>query len=753
MALKAVWGQMKLFPGDAGTHPVGAPEQVAGCITREIFRARDTSYAVLELEAEGERVVLVGDLPGVQVGQEVEVAGVWTRHAKYGEQLRVQSFQVKQPTSEAGLRAYLGSGVITGVGPVLADRIVDEWGEQTLAMLQQASREPHILQRITGIGPKLAPRIAAAWAEVEEGRETIIDLQGLGLTPNLAAKVYKEYKGQAGRMVRENPYQLAEDIWGVGFKTADEIAQKIGFPVTSPYRLQAGLTHVLQDAAQRGGHLFLPREELVERAAELLGVAAELVAAEIETLRQEKRVYVDTTFAPQGEAAVYERRYYHDEVELARRLQAIARGPRNGKFAAVAWAELEPRLPRVGAEQELNAEQRAAVRAVTEHKVTVVTGGPGTGKTTMVRAVLEVCNVLGVTCRLLAPTGMAAKRLGVLSGGGESSTIHRGLGFRPGGEPAYSQDTPFHEELFIVDETSMVGVPLGRLLVDAIPPTAHVLFVGDVDQLEPVEAGNLLRDLIASGCAKVVYLERNYRLEAGSTIVANALRVRDGQMPDLTGQRDFRFRAVASQEEAAQVVEELVQGTPADLPRPGVNRVVLIPMRRGAAGVEEMNRRLQQALNPPIGQPEVRTGSTILRQGDRVMQTRNNYHLQVFNGEHGLVGAVVAADQQVTVEIEAGQRIVYEGELGQLDLAYALTVHKAQGSEYDTVVVVLLASHYPLLARNLLYTAITRAKRQVVLVGEKRAVAIAVGNAKVAKRYSWLRQRLQQRDLPGGAES
>lgn len=746
MAFKAVPKpkvQMSLFPDRQ--HTVGARAELQGTIAREIFRAADTSYAVLELHTEEETVTLVGDLPGVQVGQEITVGGVWTRHRKYGEQLRVQSFQVQQPTSAAGLRAYLGSGVIPGVGMVLAERIVAHWGEQTLAMLQQAVSNPRLLEAISGIGPKLAPRIATAWGEVEEGREVIIDLQGLGLTPNLAAKVYKEYGAPAGSVVRDNPYQLAEDIWGVGFKTADSVARGIGFPVDSPYRIQAGLTHVLREAAQREGHLFLPQGELVRRAAELLEVAEEAVRGEVAPLHERGRVYVDATFAAAGEAAVYERGYYYDEVLLARALRAVAEGPRNPKFAAAEWAQLEPRLPRVGdGDEELNAEQRAAVQAVLQHKITVVTGGPGTGKTTMTQAVLVVCDILGAHSRLLAPTGMAAKRLGVLGGGRESSTIHRGLGFHPGGEPEYNGDMPFPEDLVIVDETSMLDVPLARLLAAAIHPAAHVLFVGDVDQLESVGPGNVLRDLIASGCAEVVYLRENYRLRAGSTIVANALRVRDGAMPDLSGHEDFRFVPATSQEEAARIVEQLVlqitqRGTAeGGAPEP----VVLIPMRRGEAGVTAMNRRLQEALNPARGQAEITTGAGLLREGDRVMQTRNNYQLRVFNGEQGRVRMVVVADQQVVVEIEEEQRVTYEGELSQLELAYVLTVHKSQGSEYDVVIVVLLASHYPLLARNLLYTALTRARQRVVLVGEKRAVAIAVGNAKVAQRYSWLRQRL-----------
>ncbi|RLC83303.1 MAG: ATP-dependent RecD-like DNA helicase [Chloroflexi bacterium] len=732
-------------------------EQLRGTVERVTYYNEETGYSVIRLNVpgRGDLVTVVGNLPEVQPGESLRLEGRWTTHPQYGRQFKAERCEQVLPATVEGIRRYLGSGLVKGVGPVTAARIVQRFGTDTLRVLDE---EPHRLREALGVGPKRAAAIAKAWEEQKHIREVMLFLQSHGVTTGLAVKIYKTYGDDALRVVQEDPYRLARDIWGVGFKTADKIARDLGLPPDAPSRIQAGVAHALGQLADEG-HVYAPEEELVAEAARLLDVSPDLVRVAIEDLDADEVVRRETLIYPTAEArrgavtmplreerAVYLTPFYYGEIGATRRLQALVENPttRLYPFRSVDWDALLAQATRDSA-IELSPQQREAVRAALTHKVTVLTGGPGTGKTVSVRTVIGALEAMGCRYALCAPTGRAAKRLSEATGR-PAKTIHRLLEYSPQEGFRRNEEHPLGVDCLIVDEASMLDLLLTNHLLKAVDPAAHVLLVGDVDQLPSVGAGDVLRDIIASGRAAVVRLTTIFRQAADSGIVVNAHRVNRGQMPILNRFDDFYFFSKQDPQEAADLLVDIVrQRIPRKFGLDPVNDVqVLAPMYRGACGVANLNACLQEALNPASPRKvERRLGGRAFRVGDKVMQVRNNYDKDVYNGDIGRVTGIDPVEQTLTVTID-DRPVIYDwGEVDELVHAFAVSVHKSQGSEYTAVVMPVLTQHYLMLQRNLLYTGITRARRLVVLVGTRRAIAIAVHNDKVRERHSGLEVRLR----------
>jgi exodeoxyribonuclease V alpha subunit len=727
-------------------------EKLRGVVERVTYANAENGYSVLRLAVKGklDLVTVVGNLADVNAGESLELEGVWTRHRQYGRQFKVLSYRTVLPATAEGIKKYLGSGMIKGIGPVMAGRIVDKFGADTLDVIEHDSRR---LLDVLGIGRKRVDQIRMAWDEQKQIREVMVFLQGHGVRPSWAVKIYKAFGDASVQVVREDPYRLAREINGIGFKTADQIAQNLGLPPDSPRRVAAGVAYALGEMANEG-HVYVPQGELLATATKMLEVPADLVQEGVEALEQEEEVYRETIEYPvagtqagseeiREEEAVYLRPFYYGEVGVARRLQAMLHhaGSRLDVFGGVMWQVL---LSDTG-EMHLSARQQEAVRTALTRKVTVLTGGPGTGKTTTVRTVIDLLERFKRSYALASPTGRAAKRLAEATGR-PAKTIHRMLGFVPGEGFKHDEDNPLDVDMLIVDETSMLDLLLANHLLKAIHPATHLLLVGDVDQLPSVGAGNVLRDVIDSGQVPVVRLDLIFRQAQDSLIVTNAHRINKGLMPTFSKTAtDFFLFGQDNPDEAAELIVDIVQRR---IPRkfgydPVDDIQVLSPMYRGAVGVSNLNDRLQAALNPPSPKKaERRLSGRAFRAGDRVIQLRNNYDLDVFNGDVGRIQSIDALNQRLLVEID--ERVVrYDwSEADELALAYAISVHRAQGSEYPAVVIPVMTTHYMMLQRPVLYTAVTRARELVVLVGSRRAIAIAVRNDKVARRHSGLSTRI-----------
>ncbi len=728
-------------------------DRLQGIVERVTYYNEETGYSVLRLSVTGQPglITVVGNLPEVQPGESLRLEGSWTVHPQYGRQFKAERCEQVLPATVEGIKKYLGSGLVKGVGPVIAARIVQQFGADTLRILDE---EPHRLREALGVGPKRAAAVAQAWEEQKHIRAVMMFLQSHGVTTGLAVKIYKTYGDDALRVVQEDPYRLARDIWGVGFKTADKIARHLGLPTDSPARVQAGVAYVLSQKADEG-HVYTPEEELVAEAARLLDVPPALVRDALAALDADETVRRETfTYPPPSpdgaplreERAVYLAPFYYGEIGVTKRVAELV-SHRASRLGGLRAADVSRLLARLSQETaiELSPEQRGAVQTAITHKVTVLTGGPGTGKTVTTRTIIGALELLDCRYALCAPTGRAAKRLSEATGR-EAKTVHRLLEYSPQDGFRRNAAHPLEVDFLIVDEASMLDLLLTNHLLKAVKPEAHVLFVGDVDQLPSVGAGDVLRDLIASGRAAVVRLTTIFRQAQNSGIVVNAHRVNRGQMPILNRFDDFYF---FSQEDPRQAADLLVDIVKRRIPRKfGLDAVdevqVLAPMYRGACGVANLNQLLQEALNPPSPRkPERRLGGRIFRVGDKVMQTRNDYVREVYNGDIGRVVALDGVEQTLTVRID-GRPVVYDwAESDELAHAFAISVHKSQGSEYPAVVMPLLTQHYLMLQRNLFYTAITRAQRLVVLVGTRRAIGIAVHNAKVRERHSGLGLRLR----------
>lgn len=748
-------------------------DSLEGLVERITYYNEETGYTVLRLRPAGKRgsfsdpdddlITVVGNLPEVNPGESLRLGGGWAAHPQYGKQFKAETVEQVLPATVEGIKRYLGSGLIKGVGPVTANRIVKKFGADTLRVIDE---EPRRLRDVLGIGSKKAAIIELAWQQQKAIKNVMIFLQGHGVSTSLAVKIYKQYGNMAEQIVANDPYRLARDIYGIGFKTADKIAQQLGLPPDAPSRVEAGVAYALGELSDEG-HVYSPIESLTASAAELLEVAPDLVTGAIDRLLRDDRIKRETLNLPevnaQGEAqvreeqAVYLTPFYYGEVGVTNRLVKMMQSPAS-YLAPLRDHDLDELITKQhGQEIYLSNEQRSAIKRALENKVSVITGGPGTGKTTALKTLIGVLEAAKLAYALASPTGRAAKRLSEATGR-PAKTIHRLLGFQPGIGFAYNEEKPLPVHMLVVDEASMIDLLLMNNLLKALDPATHLLLVGDVDQLPSVGAGDVLRDVIDSNAAAVTRLSVIFRQAQNSLIITNAHRINQGQMitvPDskdapASGEAlhkdDFFLFAVEDPEEAANWVVDIVKNRiPKRFGLDPINEVqVLSPMYRGGAGVANLNARLQEALNPASAKKDERKiGGRIFRVGDKLMATRNNYDKDTFNGDIGRLMAIDFENQTLEINFE-GRTISYDWlEADELVHAFAVSVHKSQGSEYPAVVLPVLTQHYMMLQRNLIYTAITRAKKLCVLVGTRKAIAMAVKNATVAQRYSGLEARLR----------
>ncbi|CAM5554224.1 ATP-dependent RecD-like DNA helicase [Streptomyces atroolivaceus] len=725
-----------------------------GVLERITYANEENGYTVARVDTgrgAGDLLTVVGSLLGAQPGESLRMEGRWGSHPQFGKQFTVENYTTILPATIQGIRRYLGSGLIKGIGPVMADRITTHFGVDTLDIIEQ---HPKRLVEVPGLGPKRTKMIAAAWEEQKAIKEVMVFLQSVGVSTSIAVRIYKKYEDASISVVKNQPYRLAADVWGIGFLTADRIAQAVGIPHDSPERVKAGLQYALSQSTDQG-HCFLPEERLIADGVKLLQVDTGLVIDCLAELAEDPegvvREKVPGPEDGQPVTAVYLVPFHRAEISLAAQVQRLLRTPedRMPGFQDVDWEKALAWLARrTGA--TLAPEQEAAVRLALSKKVAVLTGGPGCGKSFTVRSVVELARAKNAKVVLAAPTGRAAKRLSELTGA-EASTVHRLLELKPGGDAAYDRDRPLDADLVVVDEASMLDLLLANKLVKAVAPGAHLLLVGDVDQLPSVGAGEVLRDLLADGGpVPAVRLTTIFRQAQKSGVVTNAHRINSGVPPLTQGLDDF-FLFVEDETEDAGVlaVDVAARRIPAKFglnPRRDVQ--VLAPMHRGPAGAGHLNGLLQQAITPGRPDlPEKRFGGRVFRVGDKVTQIRNNYDKGengVFNGTVGVVTALDADEQKLTVLTDEEEEIAYDfDELDELAHAYAMTIHRSQGSEYPAVVIPVTTSAWMMLQRNLLYTAVTRAKKLVVLVGSRKAIGQAVRTVSAGRRCTALDFRLR----------
>jgi exodeoxyribonuclease V alpha subunit len=720
--------------------------ELQGQLERITYHNGQNHYTIAKLKVQGRRdlVTVVGTMVTVSPGEVLRLKGAWEHHPKYGEQFKVVSYESVVPATVKGIERYLGSGLIKGIGPVMARRLVEKFGEETLLVIETGSER---LQEVEGIGRKRIVMIRKAWDEQKEAREVMIFLQGHEISSSYAVKIYRQYGRDSIRVVRENPYRLARDIFGIGFLTADKIAEKLGIPRESSMRAEAGILHVLGQLSG-DGHVYYPYGPLIEECEKVLGVERDIIHHAIGKLATEKKIVVEGPFRDDNGAdnrEVYLTELLAAEKGIAEKLKEIADAQadilRFDREAVIEEAQKELRIA-------LALNQMRAVREALDRKILVITGGPGTGKTTIIRAIIGIYSRQGRSVALAAPTGRAAKRLSEASGQ-EAKTIHRLLEFSPK-QGIFKRNADFllDADLVVIDESSMIDTLLMHHLLKAVPGNAALILVGDVDQLPSIGAGNVLRDIIDSGRITTVKLEEIFRQSSQSMIVVNAHKINHGDFPILSSNKDvpqdFYFIDLDDPEEVCKMIVNMCRSKiPEKFGFDSVNGIqVLAPMHRGIVGAANLNAELQKHLNSSTD--ELLSGGRAFRTGDKVMQIRNNYDKDVYNGDIGRIVSIDREDHEVMVDYE-GKAVIYDfTELDEIVLAYAVSVHKSQGSEYPAVVMPVLTQHYIMLQRNLLYTAITRGKKLVVLIGTKKALAIAIRNNKQQMRYTGLRERLQQ---------
>ncbi len=717
-----------------------SPEKthIEGTVEKVVFASEDSGFTVMRVQEDGKSVptTAVGSFPSVTPGEMLRLSGRWVLDKRFGRQFRAESYESIMPATAAGIERYLGSGLIKGIGPVMAARLVKRFGADTLRVIDTL---PERLRQVEGIGPKRTGMITSAWADQKEIRNVMLFLHAHGVSSAYATKIFKRYGAESVSVLQENPYRLAEDIFGIGFKTADKIAQDMGIEPDSPVRAESGVLYVLGQFTQQG-HIFYPRDATIERAAGTLEVSFDLVESALERLKNAGKIVVYES--GDGEAAVYLKPMYLYETGTADALKTLLRVP--GKTVkidvekAVLWVERNNDI-------ELSPEQKEAIRESVGARVLVITGGPGTGKTTLIKSLVDIYEKKELKLALCAPTGRAAKRLSEATGR-EAKTIHRLLEYSPKkGDFTRNERNPLDADKVIIDETSMVDIALMHNLLKAVSPGASLVFVGDVDQLPSVGPGNVLGEIIQSDVFPVVRLETIFRQAARSMIIMNAHRINRGETPVLKGtdaDQDFYFVEKDDPEEVCNtIVDMATRRIPAKFGFDPVNDIqVLSPMHKGPAGVARLNDELQKALNP--GEDGVLRAGHLFRVGDKVMQIRNDYDKEVFNGDVGRISEIDHPEQRVVVVYE-GRDLSYDfSELDEVVPAYAISVHKSQGTEFPAVVIPLVTQHYVLLQRNLLYTAVTRATKLAILVGSKKALNIAVRNDKIARRYTNLAERL-----------
>jgi exodeoxyribonuclease V alpha subunit len=729
---------------------VSTVEAITGVVERITFHNMDNGYAVLRVRVPRNRdiVTVVGNLSSVVAGEYIEARGQWVNDKTHGLQFKADELRTTPPHTAEGIAKYLGSGLIKGIGPTYAKRIVEVFGDKTLDVIDKS---PTFLSEVKGIGPQRLELIRRSWAEQRGVREIMVFLNSYGIGTARAVRIYKQYGDRSIELVKSNPYRLTTDIWGIGFKTADELATRLGLPKDSPLRAGAAVRFVLQDFSTKG-HVGYPEQGVLEETMRLTNIPPEIIWEAIETGRQENEFVRDrATATPQAaerEDWLYLRTLFLAELGVARAIRQLAQGdhplPKIDVDAALTWVEGKMEI-------ELADNQREAIVAATTEKVLVITGGPGVGKTTIVRGLIEIFAAKGQRVALAAPTGRAAKRLAE-STGREARTIHRLLEFDPGiGGFRRDRDNPLEADLLVVDEASMVDISLMNQLLRAVPEWCCVVFVGDVDQLPSVGPGTVLRDLIESGKVRVVRLRHIFRQAGASYIVQAAHAINAGHMPESAPNSSGDFFFIEAETPEA-ITDKLVTMVRDRIPaRFGLDPLrdiqVLTPMNKSELGVNTLNLRLQEVLNSNGGKQVERLGRSY-RIGDKVIQNRNNYQKEVFNGDIGRISAIDSVDQELEVDFD-GRDVAYDfNELDELSPAFACSIHKSQGSEYPAVVIPLHTQHYVMLQRNLLYTGVTRGKKLVAIVGSRKALSIAVQKQDTAFRYSMLCQRLRAENRP-----
>ena len=733
--------------------------RIRGVVERITYQNPENGYTVLQCAVKNynDLVTVVGNLLDVNVGSVLLVDGNWKIDSKYGRQLLAESWEETMPATVFGIEKYLGSGLIKGVGPKFAKRIVQKFGTETIEVIE--SDEKRLLE-VEGIGKKRIQMIHESWEKQKEIKNIMLFLQDHGVSTAFAGKIYRQYGNESIQIVKENPFRLADDIWGIGFRTADGIAQKLGFEKDDFARIRSGIMYTLSALADEG-HVYAEREQLIKKAVELLEADEMCIAGAIEKMRENKDLICEAWREEEGDS-IYLPPFYYAETGVASRLRRLTQTPAQDRL----WTSLMQARQKTG-NQDLSVDvkkiqervhmeydevQTEAIRQSAVSKVMVLTGGPGTGKTTTTQGIITAFQSFGLKILLAAPTGRAAKRMTEATGL-EAKTIHRLLECKPPEGYQKNEENPLEGDVLIVDECSMIDIVLMNSLLKAIPLGMRLILVGDIDQLPSVGAGNVLRDIMDSGTVPVIRLTRIFRQALSSRIITNAHRINQGQMPDISNGADTDF-FFTSKEEPEEAAEEIVKLVKTKLPRyyavaPSQIQV-LTPMQRGVVGAGKLNLMLQEALNPQ-GDQLFRSGYAY-RINDKVMQIRNNYEKEVFNGDIGLVVSVDMQNRVLSVDFD-GRIVSYEStELDEIVHAYATTIHKAQGSEYPIVVMPVLMSHFVMLQRNLIYTGITRAKKVLVIVGTKKALAYAVRNVTVTKRNTHLKMRLRESGENTGTE-
>lgn len=722
--------------------------ELTGQIERVTYTSEETGYTVARVKVYGQRdlVTVVGNIMSPTPGEILTMAGEWTHHPSYGEQFNIKSYKTKVPATVYGIQTYLGSGLIKGLGPKMAARIVKKFGKETLDIIEhQAER----LSSVNGIGKKRISMIRKAWQDQKEIRDVMLFLQSHGVSSAYATKIFKAYGDRSIAVVRDNPFRLAMDIFGIGFVVADGIAEKLGVPKDSPARAQAGIIYVLHKLSDEG-HVYFPYENLIQKCNDILEVNQDVIVSAISELSVSRKIVIEDLNTSDQDSrenhkAVFLAKYHLCETRAAEKLKQLKHAPRTTPpmdvEKALKWVQKEISI-------DLAASQFEAIRSALTSKVMVITGGPGTGKTTIINALLKILLKRRFRTLLAAPTGRAAKRMQETSGH-TSKTIHRLLEYSmQNGGFQKNEENPLECDLLIIDEASMIDSLLMHHLLKAIPLNAALILVGDVNQLPSVGAGNVLNDIIGAGTFPVITLTEIFRQARESKIIMSAHAINNGASPSLDSpgtydkNNDFYFIEQEDPEKVVNMIHELVTER---IPRrfnldPLRDIQVLTPMHKGIVGATNLNQTLQAALTPE--NTGVSRGNVTFRVGDKVMQIKNNYDKVVFNGDIGRVVGISPVDHQVIIAFE-GQEIPYDfSDLDEIVLAYAISVHKSQGSEYPAVVMPVLTQHYMLLQRNLIYTAVTRGRRLVVLIGTRKALAIGINNNKTRKRFTRLKDRL-----------
>lgn len=715
-------------------------EEIVGYIERITFQNPENGYTVAQLKQSKrfDLTCIVGTMPALRPGETVRCSGDWKQHLVHGNQFHIQSYEVQAPADLVGIKKYLCSGLIKGIGPKYANKIVAHFDLETLNIIDKS---PERLLEVEGLGKKRMQSIAACWSEQRSIRDVMIFLQSHGVSPAYAQKVFKEYGSKGIEIVKSNPFRLAQDVRGIGFKTADGIAQKFGIAKNAPERIDAGVEFVLSSCADEG-HVCHPIELLIQSSTEILEVQSNEIEESLVRLAQQGRIEIGELLN-EGKLTRFAwlRYLYLSEIGIGRQMARLRHSPCHLRQVdaakAIEWVQNQLNI-------QLADNQKEAIVQSLKEKVQIITGGPGTGKSTITKAILAITEKLTKQILLVAPTGRAAKRMTEITGKA-ASTIHSALEFDfQKGKFKRNADNPLECDLLIVDEASMIDTSLMYNLLKAIPSHARVIFVGDINQLPSVGPGNVLKDLIASRCVPVTVLNEIFRQAAGSRIITNAHLVNRGVFPDISNAQDSDFFFIETEKPEdllLNVISLVTQRLPKKYGFDPFNGIqVLAPMRRGVIGIENLNIALQEQLNPR-GSPLVWGGKRFLT-GDKVMQIRNDYDKEVFNGDIGTIQTINATDHQLVVKIDEREVVYPFSDLDDLVLAYAVSIHKYQGSECPCVVIPVHTSHFKLLHRNLLYTGITRGKKLVVLVGTKKAIALAVHNDEVKRRYTGLQQTL-----------